>query len=46
VVVGAGGGGDKERQKRLRLIKKLKDSGGSYESLLNEVGERGCLRVV
>lgn len=29
--------GDKERMQRLARIKKLKDSGGSYESLLNEV---------
>lgn len=33
----AGGAGDKERVQRLMRLKKIKDSGGSYESLLNEV---------
>lgn len=33
----AGGAGDKERVQRMMRLKKIKDSGGSYESLLNEV---------
>lgn len=37
VSAGGAGGGDKERVKRFLQIKKIKDSGASYESLLDEV---------
>lgn len=40
--VGGGAGGDKERIARLKRIKQLKDSGGSYENLLNEVRSPKC----